>query len=276
MLPLQPLRGLPNRGNGLLPTDSARAVVLTYHAIDRGRPPLSVEPALFRRQLDCIVDCGASSLTISELAERASTGTIPERAVAITFDDGFASVILEAAPMLLERGLVATVFCVAGYLGRSNDWPTQPKAAVGARLATGAELAELVQVGFEVGGHGMEHAPLHHGADPFLQKEIVESKRRLEEAIGRDVRSFAYPYGVQPGARARRLVESTYEAACTTAIGRVDTTVDRFALPRVDAHYLRRPQVLRLVVSGRLDWYLAVRRRGAALRRFARTDYEES
>jgi peptidoglycan/xylan/chitin deacetylase (PgdA/CDA1 family) len=259
-----------------VPADHARAVVLTYHSIDRGSSALSVEPSLFRRQLDCIVDCGASSLTVAELTERVNSGTIPDRTVVITFDDGFASVISEAAPMLLERGLVATVFCVAGYLGRSNDWPTQPKDAVGGRLATSAELAELAQVGFEVGGHGMEHAPLHDGAELFLQKEIVESRRRLEEAIGKDVRSFAYPYGVKPGARARQLVESTYEAACTTAIGRVDTTVDRFALPRVDAHYLRRPTLLRLVVNGRLDWYLAVRRRGAALRRLVRTDYEES
>src|SRR6266536_4396857 len=99
MLPLRLRRGTER----LLAGDCGRAVILTYHAIDRGKGPLSIEPPLFRRHLDCIVESGASALTVSELAERANSGTIPTGAVAITFDDGFASVASDAAPMLVDR-----------------------------------------------------------------------------------------------------------------------------------------------------------------------------
>jgi peptidoglycan/xylan/chitin deacetylase (PgdA/CDA1 family) len=259
-----------------LATDGSHGLILTYHAIGRAHGPLAIDPGLFSEHLDCIVEKAPLALTVSELARRATANTLPDGAVAITFDDAFASLVSEAAPMLLERGLTATVFCVAGYLGKSNDWPTQSRKAPRAPLATATALADLAKAGFEIGSHGMEHAPLNGGSASFLERELVESRRLLEDATGAEVRSFAYPYGVLPGAAARCLTEATYESACATMLRRVATGEDRFALPRVDAHYLRRPNVLRLVIRGRLNWYLAARRHAAALRRLVRADYGEA
>src|SRR5204862_10841 len=74
--------------------------------------------------------------------------------VAITFDDGFASVARTAWPLLAERGLTATVFCVAGYLGGANDWPTQATGAPRLPLADAASLTALAAEGVELGAHG--------------------------------------------------------------------------------------------------------------------------
>ena len=85
------------------------------------------------------------------------------------------------------------------------------------------------------------------------------------------MRTYAYPYGALRHAEARRLVERTYDAACTTRVASVgDGPI--YALPRVDAHYLRRPEILRRAVAGSLGSYLALRRFGPRARAI-RQDY---
>jgi len=80
------------------------AVILTYHAIEDGPPPLCVDPKTFRAHLDAIGRSGAEVLTVSELVEALGGDEPPERAVAITFDDGFRSVVREAAARPRSRG----------------------------------------------------------------------------------------------------------------------------------------------------------------------------
>ncbi|HYY33521.1 MAG TPA: polysaccharide deacetylase family protein, partial [Gaiellaceae bacterium] len=236
------------------------ALVLTYHAIERGPAPLCVDPRLFREHLDCLAEAGARMFTVSQLAAALRAGDLPERAVALTFDDGFASVADEAAPLLAERGLTATVFCVAGYVGRMNDWPSQPAGRPQRPLASVEQLAGLAEAGFEIGSHGLEHAPLDGAAEQVLRREIVESRAVLESMLGVRVSSFAYPYGALPEVPGRLLVAEEYTSACTTTIGRTQPGCHLQALPRVDVHYLRRPELLRRAVAGALDSYLSVRR----------------
>jgi hypothetical protein len=95
----------------------------------------------------------------------------------------------------------------------------------------------------------------------------------LAAATGSLVRTFAYPYGASPAPDARALVGDTYTAAFTTVIGRVTNASSRFALPRVDAHYVRDPRLLRRVVLGEREVYLRVRRMAAHTRRTVRKDY---
>jgi hypothetical protein len=87
------------------------------------------------------------------------------------------------------------------------------------------------------------------------------------------VRSFAYPYGIIPQNAPGALREAGYSAACTTRAAPVRPEADPFTLPRVDAHYLRRPGMLRAALAGRLDLYLRARDGGARIRRLARKDY---
>jgi peptidoglycan/xylan/chitin deacetylase (PgdA/CDA1 family) len=249
------------------------ALILIYHAIEPGPPPLCVDPDLFGEHLGVLEDSGAEAVTISELADRLRSGEPPDGMVAITFDDGFASVPRDAAPMLAERGLTATVFCVAGHLGRSNDWSSQPARAPRRELATAEEVTALAADGFEIGSHGMEHLPLNRIAEGVLRRELIGSKEVLGNAAGRPVRSLAYPYGVAPGAAGRRLVESSYAAACTTRMSPVGAGDNPLALPRVDAHYLRNPDLLRRALRGSLRPYLTFRRLGTQARRVIRKDY---
>ena len=188
------------------------ALILTYHAVEEGPAPLCLAPALFRSHLDAFEELGVSTLTVSGLAEALRDGTLPDRAVAITFDDGCASAVRTAAPSLAERGMAATFYCVAGHLGGWNDWPTQPASAPRLALAEADELRELAQLGFEIGAHGNDHVPLGNAGADVARREVERSKQVLEDATGRAVRSFAYPYGVPPGTGRR--------APCSTVVRR--------------------------------------------------------
>lgn len=247
-------------------------LILTYHAVEEGPAPLCVDPELFAEHVASIAASGAKTLTVSELAAALRVGNLPEDAVAVTFDDGCVSVVEQAAPILREHGLRATVFCVSGRLGGANDWPSQAAWAPRLRLATADALATLVDDGWEIGSHGVEHRPLADAGEDVARREVVESRLELEQSIGTPVPSFAWPYGVRPSAAAAALIAETYDAACAGGLAAVSAKADPFALPRVDAHYLRNPALLRRALAGRLDLYLRARAAGAKARRLVRRD----
>jgi peptidoglycan/xylan/chitin deacetylase (PgdA/CDA1 family) len=252
---------------------SRSAIIVTYHAVEVGPPPLCIEPALFRKHVECLVGLGATTLTIAQLADALRSGELPPRAVAITFDDGCASAVRVAAPLLADRGLTATFFCVAGYLGRTNEWPTQPKEMLRLELASAGELRGLAEAGFEIGAHGFEHAPLSRAVPELARSELETAKHLIEEAAGVDVCSFAYPYDAPPSAAARALAAGLYGAACVGGPARVGLGTDLLALPRVDVHYLRTAHLLRQSVAGSLGPYLPLRALIGRARRRLREDY---
>ena len=65
-------------------TPPSRGLVVTYHAITAGPPPLHVDPELFERHLEALVDAKVTALTVSDLAASLRAGALPDRAVAIT------------------------------------------------------------------------------------------------------------------------------------------------------------------------------------------------
>ena len=249
------------------------SAILTYHAIDEAPSPLCVEPALFRAQLDRIQELGWQTTTVSVLADHVRAGSLPERTLALTFDDGFASVCEIAAPELEARGMTATVFCVAGHLGGRNDWPTDRPGGYLAPLGDAGDLQALAAAGIELGAHGYGHAPLVTESHGVLRRELLDARTALEESVGCSIRSIAYPYGAGPSREAAAIVRSAYAAGCTTSLRRLRAREDPFALPRVDAHYIRSPELLTRLLDGRLDLYLRLRSRAARARRVLRKDY---
>jgi peptidoglycan/xylan/chitin deacetylase (PgdA/CDA1 family) len=248
------------------------ALIITYHDIAVGRSPLQVSPELLGAHLDCLAEYSATPMTISDFARSLRESRLPPRPVCLTFDDGFASFVDAAVPLLLERGFPATVFAVAGYLGKTNDWPSQPAWVERRPLADAAQLAELARAGFEVGAHGLAHEPLCRATPEVLQREVVDGRTALEDAVGVSIASFAYPYGSLPQREARALVMRTYAAACTTSPDLVRPGSNPAALPRVDAHHLRGTDSLRRLLEGSGRARLGARRAARRLRRIVHAD----
>ncbi len=248
-------------------------LVLMYHGVDERQGPLFVDPSTFAAHMDAVAASRIPVLTMSEVAERLRERRLPDRAVALTFDDGFVSVVERASPILSARGLRATVYCVAGRLGGTNDWPSGRPGAPSVALASAEAVSSLGAAGFEIGAHGMNHEPFDVRDPHVIRSEVADARAALEKRFGVAVRTVAYPYGARPSPEALALVRETYVAAVTTRLGHVDLSSDLHALPRVDAHYVRSLRLFRAVLEHRADAYLAVRRVAAAARRRVVRDY---
>jgi peptidoglycan/xylan/chitin deacetylase (PgdA/CDA1 family) len=215
----------------------SRALILMYHIVDTPRSAkehrFCTPPGEFVRQMDHLA-AAYSPVGLDELADGVrGERPLPERAVHVTFDDGFTGVLEHAAPILSARAIPATLFAVSDRLGRSNDWmarrgfPERP-------LLTGAQLRELESAGFVIGSHTRTHARLPELDAAEVADEVASSKRALEDVLGRTVRYFAYPYGLQNDAVRGAVVEAGYEAACSTVSGFNRTGQDPFLLRRID------------------------------------------
>ncbi len=94
-------------------------VVLMYHRVavhpsDRHR--LCVSPAAFWDQMEYLLRLRLHVVPLETLAACARAGRIPDRMVAITFDDGYVDTVVSAMPVLVELGLPATFFIVSDAL----------------------------------------------------------------------------------------------------------------------------------------------------------------
>jgi peptidoglycan/xylan/chitin deacetylase (PgdA/CDA1 family) len=171
-------------------------VILMYHHVDASTPKsTSVTPEQFERQLDFLKSEGFNVIPLLDLLDAVyANGALPEKAVAITFDDAYVSVYTEALPVLAERGMPFTVFVATQAVdqghGQTLSWP---------------QLREIAQSGLAtLGAHSVSHAHLLAGSEngpnaqwrQQVETEIRDSVRRIEEEIdGVRVRSFAYPFG---------------------------------------------------------------------------------
>jgi len=155
---------------------------------------------------------------------------------AVTFDDGYTSMARLACPILLEMRIPATLFIVVEGIGKTNVWDQREGDCV-ETMCTAAELRELAEQGFEIGSHSMNHPRLTRLTDAELRTEIFDSKKALEDLLGRPVLSFSYPYGEQD-ARVRQVVaEAGYTYATATTLNAVTSVTDPLAVPRVNMRW---------------------------------------
>ncbi|HKC23705.1 MAG TPA: polysaccharide deacetylase family protein, partial [Thermoanaerobaculia bacterium] len=103
-----------------VPRDPAVGLVLLYHRIVelRSEPwSLSVAPRRFDEQMKALRAI-ASPVALARIAGALGGGEIPQRAVAVTFDDGYADNHAAALPVLERHGVPATVFVTTGFVGQ--------------------------------------------------------------------------------------------------------------------------------------------------------------
>lgn len=99
-------------------------LVLVYHRVaELTADPqlLAVSPMLFSEHL-AVLRRDYHPLHLSEMVAAASTGALPERAVAVTFDDGYADNLHEARPLLDRHDVPATVFIASDYVGSDREF----------------------------------------------------------------------------------------------------------------------------------------------------------
>ena len=179
-----------------------RAIILMYHRL--GVPLLPDEKDyalsrdLFESHLHEIAQARREVVSLAAIGE----GTFADGSVAVTFDDGYESDALAAAPLLRARGWGGAFFVSALKVG-------------GAGYASWPQLRGMADSGFLVGSHGLDHSLLDDLPEVEVRRQVIESKARIEEALGRSVHAFALPGG-SGGERARRIA---FEAGYSQVLG---------------------------------------------------------
>jgi peptidoglycan/xylan/chitin deacetylase (PgdA/CDA1 family) len=187
------------------------APVLMYHGLTArtGLHPVSLAVERFGQQLGLLRRLGYQSVSPVAVAEALRSGaTLPPRAIAITFDDGYLDTLTDALPLLLEHGFTATCYVVTGAVGRRSEW-TEPAPLMGWN-----DLRAWLAAGMEVGAHSVTHPDLRGLGDRRLAEEVTGSRRRLEDRLGIPIDSFAYPFNVHDDRTGAAVAAAGYRAAC--------------------------------------------------------------
>jgi peptidoglycan/xylan/chitin deacetylase (PgdA/CDA1 family) len=102
----------------------SKALILMYHRVaEVNLDPwsLCVTPQHFAEQLEVLQRC-AHPISLQDLVAAHQQGKIPDRAVAVTFDDGYADNLHHAKPLLERYNIPATVFVTAGAVGQTREF----------------------------------------------------------------------------------------------------------------------------------------------------------
>lgn len=103
---------------------SRAAAILVYHSIaDVAADPygITVSPADFRRQVEILAQ-RFTPLSLRHFADGLDRGELPERAVVVTFDDGYANNLSVALPCLRAHGVPASLFVATDYIGSDREY----------------------------------------------------------------------------------------------------------------------------------------------------------
>ena len=213
-----------------------RPLILCYHAVSTAwDSQLAIPADVVRAQLAAVRRLGFVGLTFSEAESRRMEGTLPPKAVVVTFDDGYAST-LRAKPILDELGYPASVFVVTQFVesGEPLAWSGLeapiPNAPEELRPLGWTQLEELVADGWEVGSHTVTHPLLTAAADDVLTNELSSSRTAIAGRLGA-CSALAYPYGVADRRVADAARRAGYSAACTLRF--VHTEDEPFRRPRI-------------------------------------------
>jgi len=219
--------------------------ILMYHSVSdapaaSGRA-LSVRPAMFAAQLRYLRQQGFGGLTFGELCQRRRDGrALPARPIVLTFDDGYADLIEEALPIMIEQGFPATVFVTTGWV---RDAARYAAGTPPGRMLSWGQVAELSSAGVEVAAHSHSHPQLDQICELRLRVELADSRRLLEDRLGHSVCSLAYPYGYS-SKRVRAVARETgYLQAAVVGNGIAAAGCDPFGVPRLTIRRSTSPAV---------------------------------
>ena len=174
--------------------------VLCYHRI--GGPlelgVTRVPRKVFERQMRAIVEQGWRTLALAQYAAATVSQTphpTPAQAFLLTFDDGYASLVEDAYPILADLGLTATTFLITDYVGKTNTWDVQYTWRRLPHLSWD-QVDQWRGRGFDFASHTATHARLTWLEDAQAEEELTRSRGRLVERLGAAAGlAVAYPFG---------------------------------------------------------------------------------
>ena len=177
--------------------------ILLYHHIgdSPSNSPYYVSAYEFEQQMYLLHEWGYQTISVELMISAIKGGAmLPQKPIILTFDDGSQSIYSTALPIMQKYDFTGTVYLVNNYLIATNYLNVE-------------EVLDLYAADWEIGSHSVTHTDL---TLPSVdqEKEIVESRLRLQRQLDIPILTFAYPYGAYN-------VDSVYFARYAGYIGAV-------------------------------------------------------
>ena len=208
----------------------SHGVILVYHHVSTNTPPsTSISPEDFRKHLDYLQKNDFNVIPLNEMLETLKAGgQLPDKAVAITFDDGYISIYDTAFPMLKTYGFPFTLFLSTGPIDRQQQ-----------NFISWEQINEMSKAGVIIANHMVEHPYMldreqEESAAEWisrLETELLEAELRIEQQTGQSHRYLAYPYG-EFNTEIKRMLEVNDFIGLAQNSGAVGVNSDFLALPR--------------------------------------------
>lgn len=209
---------------------SDSGVILLYHHVDSDTPPsTSISPQDFTGHLEYLRDNDFTVMNLPEMLDALSQKRpVPDKTVAITFDDGYISIYDTAFPLLQEFGYPFTLFVSTGPIDRQQR-----------NYMSWDNIKEMSDAGVTIANHLVEHPyMLERSAGEKesiwldrLRIEILAAEKSIETHTGQKQRLLAYPYGEYDN-NIKALIKDLGFTGLAQNSGAVGFTSDSLALPR--------------------------------------------
>ena len=162
---------------------------------------------------------------------------VPPGSICIHFDDCYRDVLLNGSRLLSAAEFPAAMFIATGFIDTDrifeHDRAKYPFTFENLRRA---EIPALIERGFEIGAHTVNHVDLGKIDPESVRFEVNESRRTLQEITSRDVPLFSFPFGRRTNIRedSRRIIEeSGFHALFSAHGGFVSAESDPYDIPRI-------------------------------------------
>lgn len=207
-----------------------RLPILMYHYVEPWpagaselRRGLTVRPEDFAAQMEYLAERGYVTVSLYDLADALATGRpLPERAVVLTFDDGYRSLADYAWPVSQQHGFTGTVFVITELMDRGFE-----------QYLTWDQARALFAAGWRVEPHTKTHVELAGRSYAKQLYEILGSVETVEANLGVRPRFLCYPAGKYDATSIQLAEEIQLWGALTTRPGRMHTFADRYTWTRV-------------------------------------------
>jgi peptidoglycan/xylan/chitin deacetylase (PgdA/CDA1 family) len=209
--------------------------VLFYHRVaDVFRNDWTMPTATFAKQIHWLKE-RFDIVSLEDAQRRIASGRNCRPTVCLTFDDGYAENMDFALPLLLSEKIPFTYFVSTNHVFGNRPFPHDVAAGQPLEPISLSQLRELAAAGVEIGAHNRNHIHLGVVSSDEILDEIVGSKHDLEQALEREIRYFAFPYG-QPA----DLSTAAFEIAYNAGYQGVCSAHGGYNFPGDDPFYLRR------------------------------------
>ena len=241
----------------IFPNNEERKIILLYHSV--GQNPWATKLNNFKKQMewlkentyvtdiDSILDSNKKDLTSKKNKIQ----------VAITFDDGYKSLVENVSPIVNELNMKPCVFLNTFFINHQSSIESDPIKGhyPNEEFMIWEDVKKLSNEGWSIGSHGCNHYDLTMVNKDIINYELQESKKIIEYNLGNKCKYFSYTFGKYNKTLISMVKNNEYEYGFTGMHKSLSKGFDKFIVPRINIEKLYSINDFDSIIKGYWDYH---------------------